>query len=394
MKFRLVFRRGFAVLAVGLTLALVLAPAPVLAAGEEESGGSPARLAIQAADESLGAKAGIAVARAYDRGYDGLQVVESLYEHAVREDGTITEGGKPLAPFRTPSGVVAGNGGPTSPEAIALDALERGIQKTTQQLDKKHNLTARAKQLDIENEEALTTILIIAATLQGYTPDQILVDGLMGGGFRLSPAGMSIVDENGKRIPPGDVEVSEEQEEAESVVESFVLDAMDLVSGIDPRAAAETRYDQMFTADITITYTLDEGSSYTIDGKAEVGRPTDKKLRQYLVGDGTGQMKGSGACWYSGEGTKHPYTVDGNVDFGISGRSENGGLTLRLAITEANLSVQGDNSLCVDVLRDSTGIFEAISFPPFDIRPRAGATATTQTSFGGALIDLKFTLRT
>lgn len=381
-------RRGrlVALTVVGLVAGTVAVPVPAGAGGDDTSVlGS----VVAGAEGALGPQATAAVARAYDRGYDGLQIAEGLVEGGIAADGTITEDDEALAPARAPSGVVAGSG--TSAEAIALDALERGIQKTTKRLDKKHDLGARAERIGASGEDVFTMLVTLAATFEGYTPEQIVVDGLMAGGFRISPgskSGIVIVDENGKPIPPGAIPPSEEQQESEAFLETFVADVADVVAGVDPRTAAETPFDKRF--DVAIDVRWGDDTSVVITGKGGVGVPADKALRRFWVGSATGALTGSGACSVGG-GARHPWTIDGNVVMGISGRAEDGRLQLRFAITEANLGTTGDDSLCVDIVRDTADALESLTLPSIAV-PVRGGKATLATSLGGDPMDIEVTL--
>jgi hypothetical protein len=370
----------------GLVAGTVAVPNPAGAGGEDTS---LVGQMVAGAERSLGDQATSAVAQAYDRGYDGLQIAEGLLEGGVTADGTITEDEDPIEPLRAPSGVVAGSG--TSAEAIALDALERGIQKTTKRLDKKHDLTARAERMGASGADVFTMLVTIAATFEGYSPEQIIVDGLMAGGFRISPgskSGIVIVDEKGKVIPPGAMPPSEEAQESESFLETFVADVADVVAGVDPRAAAETEFDSRF--DVTIDVQWGDDSTVLITAKGGVGVPVDKSLRKYWVGSATGNLEGSGACSVGG-GTKHPWTIDGNVVMGISGRADDDALQLRFAITEANLGTTGDDSLCVDIVRDSAAALESLTLPSIEV-PVRGGKGRLSTSFGDDPMDIEVTL--
>lgn len=386
-------RAGLAVLVGIVAVALTLAPGPAFAAGDQ-AGGSLVQQMMAAADSSLGEQAPVAVTRAYDRGHDALQILESLLDQEVRADGTITEDGSPVEPFREPSGVIAGNGAPTSAEDIALDALERGIQKSTKKFDKKHDLTARAKSAGVDDLDLFTMMMVLGAMAEGYSPEQIIVDGLMAGGMRVSfggVGGVQIVDEHGKPIKPDGVEVTEEHEESEDLLETFVLDVLDTIGGIDPRSARDMDYVHNFAVDVTIT-AGDPGSSFTVTGNGGVGPPEDKRVRKAnqdaVVGRARGSITASGACSIGSGGTKHPWKIDGPVVLGISGRSVGRDLQLRIAFTEVNASVTGDSGTCVDLMRDYSAGLELVSFPSVQVPARDGATGTLQTALSGDPVDV------
>jgi hypothetical protein len=377
-----------------LVASIVAGSGPAARAGSDGGSGSLTQQVMRGAEQALGGQAPVAVARAYDRGYDGLQIVEGLLDANMTTEGVVSEDGTPLTPFHSPAGRIEGNGGRAAD--IALDALERGIQKTTKRLDRQYDLTARWARADVEDESMFTMMLVLAGALQGYTPDQILVDGLLGGGFRLTPSkatGIVIVDDKGKPIRPGVTEVSDEQEEAASTLEAFVVDAIDTIGGLDVRTAAATPYNKLVELELTVTAAIDDGFTMSIDGKGAAGRARGRALRDFVVGEGSGALEGSGACFITG-GPKYPYTLDGNVGFGITGSSVPGTLTLRVGIVEANVSVTGSSETCVDILESTSALLETLVFPQVEVATKDGATASAETAIGGVSFDLTVTIRT
>ena len=382
-----------------LTSALVMLSGPTALAlggsdGDEASGSLVAQ-ALQAADRSLGAAAPVAIMRANDRGYDVVQVLEAILDERLADDGTITdEDGAAVAPFRGPSGLLEGDP-PGSGEAIGIALLERGIDKAAAKLDKKFDLATRAERAAISDESnVFLGMAVIGLMAEGYSPEQILEDGLQNRGITLrSATDLVIVDERGKALRPDGVEESPEHQESAAAIDSFVAGVVDVIGGVDPHAAAETAFDAKFNGDIEITIESNEGASFRIVGEAKLGTPDDRSLRTFVVGKGDGKFAGGGACSV-GAGEGHPYEVAGNVRLGLSGPVNQGTADLRIAITEANLEVNGDDSLCVGVVRDTTDIFELVTYGPVEIRLRDEATASATSQFidVGDTVTTKVTL--
>jgi hypothetical protein len=376
-----------------LTTTTLLMPGSVALAGESEDqqSGSLVQQVLSAADESLGADSTVAVVRAYDRGYDVLQIIEALFEGLVAVDGTITDesNGTQLPPFREPSNVIkedatanvrlVGTG-----ETIALDVLERGVVKTTKKLDKKLDFEARAKSAGVSEETLLTMLSMLMLMAQGYSPEQIIIDGLAAGGIKAvpGPPGALLVDEKGKRIKPDGVEESPEHEEAADQVDSFVNDIVDTIAGIDPRSGADIPIRSGIAVEVEITGGGD--STVTIVGKGEIGAPRKKSLRGYVAGIARGELTGAGECYVDGLDPRHPYEVSGTLKLGFSGPvSDDGTAKIRIAPFDSDLTVAGDNSGCTDLVRDLASSFELITFGPVTVKMQKGQTGTADTSIDG-----------
>lgn len=386
--------------------------------GGGESSGSLAQQVLAAADDALGADAAVAVVRAYDRGYDLLQIIEALFDGFVADDGTTTDDeGVSLAPFREPTNVIEENAttrvrlvavdgaliaGPEgSGETIALDVLERGIQKTTKRLDKKFDLEGRAERSGVSDASLLTMLDVFLLIEQGYSPEQVIVDGFAAGGIKgvPGPPGALLVDEHGKRIKPDGVEESPEHEEAAEQLESFAGDILDAVAGIDPFSAADLPFKPQLDVEIEIVLTSD--ANETIVGKGRIGFPRKKSQRGYVIGNGKGELTGAGACSLSeggiaGDANSHPWEVSGNLQLGFSGviddSTDPATAAIRIALINFSPTVTGDDSLCVDVVRDTAGAVATQTFGPVRVRLRKGAEATSESTFGDAAVTTKVTL--
>src|SRR5262249_30885048 len=132
-----------------LIAAAALAATGTATAGQDAPGGSLLDQVRPAADDAFGDDAARAVVRAYDRGYELLQIVEGLLDRGLAADGTIAdEEGSSVEPFRDAAGVIEGDSGSragagvparaarvadgdASGETIALAVLARGTTRTT-----------------------------------------------------------------------------------------------------------------------------------------------------------------------------------------------------------------------------------------------------------------------
>lgn len=339
--------------------AVALLPSGSALAQSDDGSSSTASIATQlvlAADESLGADATVAVLLAYDSGYEVLQIVEAIAAGLLAPDGTVTEDdGVQVPPFRAPSGAiafadaaarsagvaggfsVAGGAG----EQIALDVLERGIAKTTTRIDKKVDLEARAERVGASNEDVFTAMLTIALMAEGYSPEQIILDGFAAGGIRITStagSGVQLVDENGKRLRPDGVEESPEAEEQAATVELLADSIIDLVAGFDPSLAANEPLDR--ATDELVTVEIDvsdaDGDAIFIEARGTLGKPKDSSLGAFLIGRVEGELTATGEC------SDVPYEVSGPVVLGLSGPVGKNTAPVTIALTD--ISVTGDLS--------------------------------------------------
>lgn len=353
--------------------------------------GSLAVQLLLAADSSLEADAPVAVLRAYDGGYEVLQIVEAMGEALLARDGTITdEDGVPVDPFRAPSRLIAGDVAPSrmgvvsglrvtgTGEQIALDVLERGVAKTTKRIDKKVDLEARAERVGASDEGVFTAMLTIALMAAGYSPEQIILDGIAAGGIRLTAtaaSGVVIVDENGKRLRPEGVEESPEAEEDTGVVDLLADSIIDLVAGFDPSLAAAERLDrdtdQVITVEIDISDT--DGDAIFIQARGSLGKPKDRSLGAFLIGRAEGELTAAGECG------RVPYKVTGPVVLGLSGPAGQDTASVSIAMTD--VSITGDLSdQCIGDVETLEYFLGIQRFGPVDVRIRGSHAFTGRST--------------
>ena len=123
-------------------------------------------------------------------------------------------------------------------EADVLDAID----ETERLLAKKKSLEPPKEYVD---DGTFILILLLGLMAEGYTNEQIIVDGFLAGGIDAEPyAPIRLVDEKGRVIEPGDQPVEE------PFVESVIADMVTLVEGYDPQ-------DPKFDAEFDVKYTAE-----------------------------------------------------------------------------------------------------------------------------------------
>lgn len=412
-------RRGL--LGVITACALAFAPGAVWAQSDEGDsgasggGGSLAAQLLSAADQSLGEDATLAVLRAFDRGYEVLQVVEAMFEGLLAPDGTITdEDGAPVEPFLPPSNLIEGDGVPTgastsgfratagtSPEQIALQALETDIAKTTKQIDKQVDLEARAERVDASTPDLFTMLTVIALRAKGYSMEQIIVDGFAADGIELDGIGFIpvILDEKGKVLRPDGVAESPDTEEQAGSIEQLENEIIDLVGGVDPATAAEEAIKKEFTVDLEITVSIDDDSAYGITATGKLGDPKSRseQFDGYVIGAAAGHVDGDGTCTIGDFiGETAGWTVTGPVDLGIAGRVDGNTASVKAGVVQAILDVRVENedTICGDLIQDtSEAAVRALRVGPFDLKLKKGATADATGTVLGAQYEATISLR-
>jgi hypothetical protein len=394
--------------------ALALAPSAAWAQDEEDESGGAGSLAAQllsAADESLGEDATIAVLRAYDRGYEALQIIEAMFDGLLAPDGTITDDdGAPVAPYLPPSGLIEDDGTSTGAiasglsagagggaEQIALEALATGIGETTKQIDKEVDLEARTERAGASSEDLFTMLSVLALAIKGYTAEQVILEGVMAEGIQLGAPGFDpvIVDARGKVVRPAGVPSSPDAEEQAGTLEQLESDIVDMVGGVDPRDAADESFKKLFNVKVAIVVS-DETTEYTITAKGTIGKAKAKELDGAVVGEAAGHIDGGGTCSigdFIDESV--PYDVTGPVDLGLAGRSDGGTVSLKAGVVDAIIAVdvEENGTICSDLVQETTEpAVELLTVGPFDVKLKKGATSTATGSIFDATYEATITL--
>ena len=385
-------------LAATVTATVLVCSGSAVGAQESDGGSSYAEMLIENADDSLGEDTTIAILRAYDRGYDLVQIIEGILGSSLAADGTITdEEGAAVEPSVAPAGVIAEDAvgssgpvggkarraGPTSGEDIGLDVLERGVQKTAKKLDKKSELGARAAAYDA-SLQAMQGMIVLVLMSQGYSPDQVILDGFIAGGLAMSfepeHNGITINGDNGKRLKPEFEEPLPDADAATAAaVEGVAAGLVGALSGDDPLTAAADGYKKDFTLTIDVDFVDDEGANGTIEGTARFGARKGSSAR--LAGEGTATLfyENKIGCSLSElDTTKYPYSVKVPLRVGIAGRDEGGKATLKFAVVGTrDAVVTGDDSaFCIQVVKDTADAYQQlITIPDVTVSLRDGAEA-------------------
>jgi hypothetical protein len=156
------------------------------AVGAQDQGSEaalPSPRKIDAGIRALGKKASGAVLESVNRGYSVPQVANGLADHDVRRNGNIVSDGQVVTPANEPAAVITPDGaGGTASEGDVKHALSDG--SIYEKLVKTPEARRRGRHDALVNNWDFTRLIILAA-VNGYTPEQIILDGLLDprGGF-------------------------------------------------------------------------------------------------------------------------------------------------------------------------------------------------------------------
>lgn len=156
--------------------------------------------------------------RARDKGYDLTETLDAMSDGDLASDGTITDEGRPVVPAGPPTGVLA---------RVGEDEVSEALARNQRTVTKPKVVDPPAEYLD---NGAFDLVLILALMAEGYTLEQIIVDGIMANGVR--PAGpfgrVVIVDEDDEVVRPDLAPVED------ASVEGIIRDMTALVQGGNP----------------------------------------------------------------------------------------------------------------------------------------------------------------
>jgi hypothetical protein len=221
-----------------MVMVVTLATPAAAGSGSDAKVESTAEMFIGLVREAWDEDPSLVALRARDQGYDLEQTLEAVgdEEQELVADGTITKKGLPVAPAGPAAGVLEDEG-----EDAVLDAID----ETGKLLAKKKSLEPPKEYLD---DGTFVLIILLGLMAEGYTNEQIIVDGLLAGGIDAKLyAPIRIVDEKGRVIEPGDQPVEE------PYVENVIADMVTIVEGYDPQDPRyEAEYDVKYTATLVM----------------------------------------------------------------------------------------------------------------------------------------------
>lgn len=414
--------RGVArvVVVVGLAVALLSGGAVPLGAASGDGGAPPTLLAqfIDQAEKIDKGEVTIAVVRAADRGYDLGQILEGVFAGALDADGTITEDGDPVAPSQPSAGVITGNaaasGGPgrargprvRAADDVTLPDLEQGLKQSQRQLDKDGTLPRIADDHATTPDVAMM-LVILALANEGYSIEQIIVDGIMAKGINVTPFGREgavvIRDQPGGKgdvVKPEFATAPATGDSDADAISNFLDGVVDAVSGEDPLAVTDNSFKREYTLTIEVEI-VDADSTLRIEGKANAGAAKAYEDAGIVAGRGTGTFTGEGQCWAEAgtDTAKHAYTLSAPVRLGILGRPSDvrGRVRLGTEVTPSS-SVRvraADDALCLDLVREGANqVLSLVEIPVVEVRWKNGASASEEgaTSYGAA-VTVKVSVR-
>lgn len=348
-----------AVAAIVLAASSPAGPSSAAADGDgAAASASPAAQLAVALDRALGDDSTLAMVRGYDRGYEAIQLTQGAFEGGLQADGVVVdERGAPLEPFRAPTSTLTASNTPQ---------VEKGIARVTKRLDKLVDLAERVERLSID-DDALVALLTTALMVKGYSPEQIIVDGLMGQGLVLTGKSglwtdVKIVDENGKTIKPDGVVESDDTTEVKAELDQFVDTILDTVAGLDPRSVADLEIEKPRDVRVTMRFTNPKGDASEVRAVGVLGAPRDGGVDpdRYLAGGATGTMDFSGSCG------SEKFRASGPVNLGLAGPVTAGEAHVKVAFT--SISLGGDLPKgCFGNLDLVEAVLLQATFPPVPV---------------------------
>jgi hypothetical protein len=241
--------------ALGALVSIALATPAAAGSGGGDASRTLAATFIDLVKEAWDEDPSLVALRARDKGYSVDQMIEAIGDDALASDGTVTDEGRTVTPDGPAAGVLA-----DEDEAEVLAAIARNERSV-----------AKPKFVNPPKEHLEDNIFMLAVLLglmsEGYTQEQIIVDGLFGDGIRsdgpFSP--MFIVDEDGERIAPG------EGPDVDPAIDGVIRDMAAIVQGEDPLDPNfKPRYDATYAGKLAIL-----GGTVTISGKGQLGVGAD-----------------------------------------------------------------------------------------------------------------------
>lgn len=308
--------------------------------------------------------------RAREKGYDLEQTLEAMGDEALAADGTITDEGRPVPPAGPAEGVLA---------RVGEDEVSKAIARNEQSVAKSKFVKPPA---DVLENDTFMLVLLLGLMAEGYTLEQIILDGLMADGVRstgpFSP--IRIVDENDEVIEPGDAPADDAI--AESVIDNMVA----IVQGGDPLDPAfKPRYDVTYTAKLAIG----DGTA-TVDAKGRLGTAPDGGDGDVYLGRLKGKIKVPAGDDCPGE------TV--SIAIGLSGLEPDSGRTVEMDQTWAYTGSTGGsgggsgNAICISAADapELVGLLPTLLGPLYGVvAPGATLEARPATASSSASLTLK-----
>jgi hypothetical protein len=361
---------------VALLAAMVVAGSGAQGAGAVEAARQEtlAEEFVTDADETLGEGAPLAVTRAYDAGFDVVQIVQAVGARSLAADGTMTDAGAPVTPARPAAGAVD--------ETDEIQAVSEAIT------------TIARRHADEGDGGALVLTGILTLANRGYTPEQIVVDGLLGEGMRFSnefSVRIFEVDEKGKAgkaVKPGGVDESSDQKDAAEFLDGLLDDVAAVATERDPFSSAAAPH----ATAVTISFTADGR-----DAALRVSAPTGavRGVKGAAVGTGTGSLSTQTVC--AADGKAYPVVMP--VDVAVAGSRRGAAYAFEVGLAPAGDTLypnggSGKQS-CKDAdkatLTTMVHDFDA-RFPTVAVPLRSGASATARSGSGEDALAVKVTV--
>jgi hypothetical protein len=250
-------------------------------------------------------------------------------------------------------------------------------------------------------------LVILALANEGYSIEQIIVDGIMARGIDAPLFAPAVIrDRPGGK---GDV-VTPEFAEAPAGVNSddagdgdaiagFLDGVLDAVTGEDPLAVDDNSFARQYTLTIEVEV-ADDGATLRMEGKANAGAAKGFEDSGIVAGRGAGTFSGEAACRTPTDPNPYPYALSAPVRLGVLGRpSDTDDRSKQLGNEVAPTSrvrVQADgDTLCLDIVRESAdAVPMLLEIPVVTVRWKNGASATEEgTTSSGLPVTVRVSVR-
>jgi hypothetical protein len=241
-------------------------------------------------------------------------------------------------------------------------------------------------------------LVVLLLVNEGYSIEQIVLDGIMARGIDILPFDGRVVIHDGDRIlqPAGVDPVASGDEDDAAGVSSLMDGIFDAVSGEDPLAAADGSYKRQYTLVLDVDIADPNGVEGMIRGTANFGERKGGRERDRLSGRGTGTYSSRAECSLSDlDTTKYPWSASAPLELGVAGVVD-GTAVLSIAMRPSSavkVTAEGE-SLCLSVVRDTAdAALAAIKLPNVEVELEDGARATATTTAGTLTIDVAVSVR-
>ncbi len=361
-------RLGAALVVTGLAVTVGASTA----AGVDSAAGQPTSLAAEFVDRAaeLGDDAPVAGTFALDKGYDVTQIVDGVTDRSLQKDGSVTKDGAPVTPARPASNV--------ADEEDEVRAIEDSIPAIARKIP------------DDAERGALVLTGILALASDGYTPEQIINDGLLDGGMRFTNNwGVGIFEvtkgKAGKLVKPANAPDQKSKPASADATDVFLDKVIDEAVNAAPFDRVDAKHKTSLRFNVT-----GKGLSVSVPIGAAAA------FKTVMLGSGTGTLTIDGFC--STDGREYP-VVQPLAVAAVGDPQPNGRYAFELGIVptgDPGYPTGGsgkDECKVVDRAQAAAAVAALdAQLPKFLIALKAGSTATGAAALNDGELPLKAAL--